>query len=97
VAQPGDGAHAVEERHVQVDDDRIRLVAVDELERGDAVRHGAGDGELGLPLDEFGQGRQEALVVIDEEHAYLTVVARDRQPADCAFGAGARLARFAHA
>ena len=28
LAQPGDGAHAVEERHVQVDHDRVRMQLV---------------------------------------------------------------------
>ena len=47
-AQAGDGADAVEERHVQVDHDRVRLLRLDALERRDAVRDRAGDVQLGL-------------------------------------------------
>ena len=52
LAQPGDGGDAVDERHVQVDHDRVGLERVGELDRCEAVGGDADDGQLGLVLDQ---------------------------------------------
>jgi hypothetical protein len=52
LAKAGDSGHAVDERHVQVDDDRVRRQVVGELDRVQAVRRVADDGELRLMLDQ---------------------------------------------
>jgi hypothetical protein len=52
LAEPCDRGHAVDERHVQVDHDRIRAEVVGELDRVQAVPGRADDGELGLVLDQ---------------------------------------------
>jgi len=68
--QPRDGGHAVHDRHVQVDDDGIRLELVRQLDRVEAVLRRAGDRENGLVLDERTERLEEVSVVVDEEDAH---------------------------
>ena len=67
-AQPCDGGDAVDERHVQVDDDCIRIELVGELDRLEAVLDRADDGQPGQLLDQRTERREEVPVVISEEH-----------------------------
>ena len=67
--QSRDCGHAVDERHVQVDDDRIGLELVRELDRVETVPRSRDDRQLRLMLDQRPQGLQEALVVVRQEDA----------------------------
>jgi arginase len=67
--QPRDRGDAVDERHVQVDDDRFGLQLVRELDRVEAVPRGRDDRQLRLMLDQRTQGFEEALVVVRQEDA----------------------------
>lgn len=69
LAQPSNGGDAVEERHVDVDDDGVRIELVGKLDRVEAVVHGADDGQLRLVLDERAEGLQEHVVVVRQEDA----------------------------
>jgi arginase len=69
LAEPCDRGHAVDERHVQVDHDRIRAEVVGELDRVQAVPGRADDGELGLVLDQRPQGFEERVVVVRHQDA----------------------------
>ena len=69
LAQPRDGRDAVDERHVEVDHDRVGLELVRELDRVEAVRGGADDRQLGLVLDQRTQGRDEGRIVVREQDA----------------------------
>src|SRR5256714_1041998 len=69
LAQPRNGSHAVDERHVEVDHDCIRIELVRELDGVEAVLGGADDGELGLMLDQRPQGFQKHVVVVRQEDA----------------------------
>jgi len=60
---------SVDEGHVQVDDDGVRIELVGGLDRVEAVVHAADDGQLRLVLDERPQGLQERVVVIRQEDA----------------------------
>jgi len=65
--KPGDRGDAVDERHVQVDHDRVRVKLVGELDGGEAVRDGSDDGQLRLSLDQRLQRREERIVVVRQE------------------------------
>ena len=67
--QPRDCRHAVDERHVQVDHDRIRLQFVRELDRMQAVLGSGDDGELRLMLDQRPDRLEERVVVVRQEDA----------------------------
>jgi arginase len=69
LAQPCDGGDAVDERHVQVDHDGVGRELVGELDRIEAVRRSADDGELRLVLDQRAQGFEERAVVVRQEDA----------------------------
>jgi arginase len=69
LAQPRDGGDAVDERHVQVDDDGVRVELVGELDRVEAVVHARNDGQLGLVLDQWAKRLQEHAVVVRQEDA----------------------------
>ena len=69
LAQPRDCGHAVDERHVQVDHDRIRLQFVRELDRMQAVLGSGDDGELRLMLDQRPDRLEERVVVVRQEDA----------------------------
>jgi arginase len=69
LAQSRDRGDAVDERHVQVDHDRIGIELVDELDRVEAVRGFADDGQLGLALDQRAQRFEERVVVVRQEDA----------------------------
>jgi arginase len=69
LAEPRDCGDAVDERHVQVDHDGIRIELVGELDRVEAVVHAADDGQLRLMLDERSKGLQEQVVVVRQEDA----------------------------
>ena len=56
LAQPRDRRDAVDERHVQVDDDGVRVELVGRLDCVEAVVHAADNGQLRLMLDERPQG-----------------------------------------
>jgi arginase len=68
-AESGDRADTVEERHVEVDHDRVRTQLLAELDRHETVRSGADDSELGLLLDQRPQGLDERFVVVGEQDA----------------------------
>jgi hypothetical protein len=68
--QPGDRGDAVDDRHVQVDDDRVRVEVVGELDGVEAVLGRAGDGEDGLVLDQRPKRLEELAVVVHEEDTY---------------------------
>jgi arginase len=70
LAQPRHRGHAVDERHVQVDDDGVGCELVRELDRVEAVLRGADDGQLRLVLDQRAQGLEERVVVVRQEDAY---------------------------
>jgi arginase len=58
---------AVDERHVQVDDDRVRPELVGQLDRVEAVLRGADHRQLRLVLDERAQRLEERVVVVREK------------------------------
>ena len=70
LAEPGDCSDAVDEGHVQVDDDGVRRELVGELDRVEAVLRRRDDRELGLVLDERAEGREERRVVVREQDAH---------------------------
>jgi hypothetical protein len=67
-AKPCDGSDAVHERHVEVDDDRIGLELLGELDRGEPVAGAADDREFRLPLDQGDERVDEWAVVVGEQH-----------------------------
>ena len=67
--QARDGGDAVDYRHVQVDDDGVRIELVRELDRVEAVIRDAGDGQYGLVLDQGPERLEEVTVVVHEEDA----------------------------
>ena len=67
MTQPRNGGDAVEQRHVQIDDDRIRLQLVAQLDRREAVVRTADNGKLGLFLDQRAQRLDERLLVVREQ------------------------------
>jgi arginase len=69
LAEAGDGGDSVDERHVQVDHDGVRVELVGELDRIQAVLGGRDDGQLGLVLDQGAQRLEEGAVVVGEEDA----------------------------
>ncbi len=69
LAQAGDGGDPVDERHVQVDHDGVRVELVGELDRIQAVLGGRDDGQLGLVLDQGAERLEEGAVVVGEEDA----------------------------
>jgi hypothetical protein len=66
-AETGDRGDAVEQRHVQVDDDCIRAELVRELDRREPVRRCADDAQVRLRLDQLPEGVAERRVVVREE------------------------------
>lgn len=68
-AQARDCGDAVDERHVQVDDDRVRIELVRELDRVEPIRNGAYDRQFVLLLDEGTERLAEVRVVIGEQNA----------------------------
>jgi arginase len=68
--QPRNRRDAVDERHVQVDDDRVGVERVRKLDRGEAVGGGADDGQLRLVLDQRLERLEEARVVVREQDAH---------------------------
>jgi arginase len=69
LAQAGDRGHAVDERHMQVDDDRVGRELVGELDRVQAVGRVADDGELGLMLDQRLKRFEKGVVVVRQKDA----------------------------
>jgi len=67
--QARDGRDAVHDRHVQVDDDSVRLELVGKLDRVQAVVRDPGDGQDRLVLDQGPERREEVAVVVHEEDA----------------------------
>ena len=67
LAEPRTRAHAVEERHVQVEHGGVRAELVDELDRSQTVRRRPDNGELSLSLDQRSQVFEEPLVVVGEQ------------------------------
>ena len=53
--EPRHRRHAVEARHVQVDDRRVDLVRLRELDRADPVVRRGDDRQLGLAVDQLPQ------------------------------------------
>jgi arginase len=69
LAEPGYGGDAVDERHVQVDHDRVGAQLVGELDRVEAVRCVPDHGQLGLALDQRAQRFEERGVVVRQKDA----------------------------
>jgi arginase len=67
--EPRDGGHAVDERHVQVDHDRIRVELVGQLDRVEAVDGRRDDGQLRLVLDQRPERFEKRVVVVGQEDA----------------------------
>jgi arginase len=83
-----DCAHAVEERHVEVEDGRVGVDLVRELDRAKTIGRLRHDVELGLPLDEDANRLQEVGVVVRKQNADDPGASRRPQVG----GHGARLA-----
>ena len=67
--EPRTGADSVEERHVEVENCGVGRELVDELDRCQAVRCRADDGELALALDQASEVLEIPLVVVGEQHS----------------------------
>jgi arginase len=67
--QPRHRGDPVDERHVQVDHDRVGRDLVGELDRVEAVRRGADDGQLRLVLDQRLEELEERRVVVRQQDA----------------------------
>jgi len=70
LAEPRHGGDAIDERHMQVDNDRVGVERVGLLDRVEAVFGRADDGQLGLALDERSQRLEERAVVIRQQDAH---------------------------
>jgi arginase len=68
LAEARNGGDAVDERHMEVDDDRLGLERVDELDRVEPVLRGRDHRQLGLVLDERPERVEESIVVVREQH-----------------------------
>ena len=68
-AQAGCGADTVEQRHVQVEHDRIRVEVVRELDRLEAVKRGSDDGQFRLSVDQSAEGVEEGAIVVCDQNA----------------------------
>jgi arginase len=75
-AEPGGGGHAVEQRHVQVEHDRVRAELVCEFDCLEAVLGGPDHHELGLPVDQLLQGLEKLTVIVGDEDADRTIFRR---------------------
>ena len=69
LAQPRDRGDAVDDRHVQVDHDRVRLEPVGELDRVEPVARDTCDRQRRLVLDQGTQRGDEVRVVVREQDA----------------------------
>ncbi len=70
LAEPRHRGHPVDERHVQVDHDRVGGEGVGQLDRVEAVFGRAHDSELRLALDERAKRLEERAVVVRQQDAY---------------------------
>ena len=61
--------HAVDQRHVQVDHESVRPELLDQLDRREAITHGADHRELVLTVDEGAQALEEERVVVREQNS----------------------------
>ena len=75
--EPGDGGDAVDDGHVQVDDDRVRFELVGELDRVQPVARRARHRQGRLVLDERAERVEEVGVVVHEEDTHRDC---DRRP-----------------
>jgi arginase len=66
-AQARGGRHAVEQRHVHVEHDGVRVEVVGELDRLEAVGGHPDDGQLRLPFDQLAQGISKGPVVVGDQ------------------------------
>ena len=64
VPQPSHRGDPVQERHVQVDDRRVRVELRRELDRLKSVAGSGNDRQLGLPVDQRPERLEEKLVVV---------------------------------
>jgi arginase len=67
-AQTSHGGHSVQQRHVEVDHDGVRIECLRELDRDEAVLGRADDGQLRLLLDQRLQRLDERRVVVGEQN-----------------------------
>jgi len=67
--EPRDRGDAVDHRHVQVDDDGVRIERVDELDRGEPVVRCADHRQRRLLVDQRPKRVEKVHVVVDEEDA----------------------------
>jgi predicted phosphodiesterase len=77
-SEAGDGAHAVEERHVQVEHCGVGRKLLDELDCGQPVRRRPDDGELMLVTDQVPQRGEKYLVVVGKQNSDLPLGDRRR-------------------
>ena len=68
-AEPRGGRDAVEERHVEVEDDRVGVQLLGELERLQPVRCRAHHRQLGLPVDQVTEGIAKAAIIVRDQDA----------------------------
>ena len=68
VPEPGDRGDAVEERHVQIDDDGVGIEVVREVDCLEAVVGLTDDLELRLAVDQLAERPDEQLVVVRDQH-----------------------------
>jgi arginase len=80
--EAGCGGDAVQERHVQVDHDRVGVQVVGKLDRLEPVRGGTDHRELGLALDQLLERDEKGAIVVGDQHSNLA--------------SALRLGRFAH-
>jgi arginase len=70
LAEPRDGGHAVDQRHVQIDHDRVGPDLVRLLDRVEAVLGQGDDGQLRLVLDQRHERGEEAAVIVRQQDAH---------------------------
>ena len=68
-SQPRNRADAVEQRHVEVDHDGVRVERLGELDRREPVRSRAGHAQVRLTVDQHAQRFEESPVVVCEQHS----------------------------
>ena len=68
-AQPGGSGYAVEQRHVNVQNDRIGSELLGEFDCLEAVDRGRDHLELGLLVDQFAERTEEGAIVVGNQDA----------------------------
>ena len=74
--EPGSRADAIQQRHVQVEHDRVGVEPVGELDCLEPVRRRADHAQIGLVVDQLAKGVEEAGVVIGDQDANARMLRR---------------------